>query len=314
MQEQGLTVHEAKAAVTEIENAIQSNMAQAIVNNEEMFKIFSLKVFNDNIDIQAHLKNSKGGSTFESIEPVPPNFKLKRIAPEDFNEIKRVTKNADCKFLPPIKLYDIGAFYTDMGPTDNWDNKVEEVMYELNKNAYTDHGHLIQERTIEKSRVKVTRVKDIDYIASKPNSPRSKPPASRSTAKSPVPPLCLGPATKVKNPKSPSGARSPALLMPEAPSKSTSTKKSVKLDSTCTPVPDLQSSGDKSWKSSTGAGGGAGGTSKGVERARGGAGRGVAASGGGYAKPDVLGNQIVEQLNRVSLFSVLSFLLLIFLP
>ena len=139
--------------MAEIEKAIQSHQTQAIITHEEMFKIFSGKVFSDNLDIQLSLKKNKESSKIETIKPVPTNFRLKKMEPEDFVEIQKMNNNNNGMFLPPIKLYDMANFYTDKGPTDPWDFYIDALVYELGCKVINDVGHVIKERTTQKVRV-----------------------------------------------------------------------------------------------------------------------------------------------------------------
>ena len=148
-----MNIHQAKAAVAEIEKAIKGHQTQAIITQEEMFKIFSGKVFTDNLDIQLSLKKNKESSNIETIQPVPSNFRLKKMAPEDFIEIQKLNKGHNDMFLPPIKLYDMANFYTDKGPSDPWDFHIDALVYELDCKITHDIGHVIKERTTESVRV-----------------------------------------------------------------------------------------------------------------------------------------------------------------
>ena len=148
LKDEGLSVHEAKAAVVEITKAIQNNMIEAVVTNEEMVDIFLKKVFNNNIEMHTVMKNCKDGVAIDSIEPLPEKYVVPRIAAEEFLTFQQAV-NQNSRILPPMKLYNIGKFYTEKGPMEKWDNAVEKITFDIGKNIVSSHGHVIKERMLE---------------------------------------------------------------------------------------------------------------------------------------------------------------------
>jgi len=148
LKDEGLTIPEAKAAIVEITKAIQNNMIDAVVTNEEMADIFLKKVFNSNIDIHSVMKNCKEAVPIDSIEPLPENYSVPRLGAEEFLTFQQ-TMSQNTRVLPPMKLYNIGNFYIEKGPAEKWDNTVEKVTSEIYKNIVSSHGHVIKERILE---------------------------------------------------------------------------------------------------------------------------------------------------------------------
>ena len=102
LKDEGLSVHEAKAAVVEITKAIQNNMIEAVVTNEEMVDIFLKKVFNNNIEMHTVMKNCKDGVAIDSIEPLPEKYVVPRIAAEEFLTFQQAV-NQNSRILPPTR-------------------------------------------------------------------------------------------------------------------------------------------------------------------------------------------------------------------
>jgi myosin-3 len=148
LKDEGLTVHEAKAAVDEISNAIQKNMIHAVVTNEEMVDIFLKKVFNNNIEVHTVMKNCKDSVPINSIDPIPGNFVIPKIASEELLSIQQSVYH-NSRILPPMKLYNIEKFYTEKGPIEKWDNALEQITFDIGKNIVSSHGHVIKERMLE---------------------------------------------------------------------------------------------------------------------------------------------------------------------
>jgi hypothetical protein len=94
------------------------------------------------------MKYCKEGVAIDSIEPLPDKYAVPRIAAEDLLNIQQSVYHSS-RALPPMKLYNIGQFYTEKGPLGKWDANVEKVTTEIGKNIATSHGHVIKERILE---------------------------------------------------------------------------------------------------------------------------------------------------------------------